>query len=139
MSKDALKDRLNKLPDKKWGINERFKIISDFLLSPLLPDLIELNNRLYSVKIHKNDGNSITHISIMYEKEKKSGILNKLIRLFSGWNTGLKVWCNSDGRMFICEYYKHSFFSVAENLKTAYYEKLHDVFNMEFVIVDKVK
>jgi hypothetical protein len=134
---EALQTRLKSLPNKRYKSNEMFNIISEFLLSPLLPDIIELNNILHWVVLNK-DGNS-SSIDIRYEKKKRSGLLSSLFWVFNRWGTGLRIKYEKDGQIFICSYYRHSFYSLAEQLKTAYYEKLHDAFHAGFVIVDKTR
>lgn len=133
---EELQYRLKSLPAKRFKNSEMFKIIDEFLLSPLLPEIIECNNILHWVVMNKG-GNGISSISVRYEKKKKQGIFGFFAWFLSSWGTGLKI--NGNGQMFICEYYRHSFFSLAEQLKTAYYERLYQSFNRGFVIVDKTR
>jgi len=133
----ALKERLESLPAKKWKSHEHFKIICEFLLSPLLPELIEANNVMHRVHVSKTEGR-ILSVSLQYEKPKKSGMLYRLFRYIKPWATGLSIK-NDDYRMFVCEYYKYSYFALAEQLKNLYYEKLHGAFHVGFALVDKTK
>lgn len=135
---EVLQTRLKNLPEKRYKSNEMFNIISEFLLSPLLPDIIELNNIMHWVVHNKNDNKS-SSIDIRYEKKRKPGLVSYFSWIFNSWGTGLRISYEKDGQMFICSYYRHSFYSLAEQLKTAYYEKLHDAFHAGFVIVDKTR
>jgi hypothetical protein len=132
-----LKTRLESLPTKRWKSHEHFKIICEFMLSPLLPELIEGNNVMHRVHVSKTEGR-ILSVSLQYEKPKKPGMLYRLFRFFKPWKTGLKIK-NDDYRMFVCEYYRYSYFALAEQLKNLYYEKLYDAFHVGFVLVDKSK
>ena len=46
-----LKARLESLPSKRYKSHEQFKMISEFLLAPLLPELIEINNVMHRVHV----------------------------------------------------------------------------------------
>lgn len=132
-----LMQRLANLPAKRYKAHEQFKIICEFLLSPLLPELIEANNVMHRVHVSKTEGR-ILYVSLQYEKPKKPGMLYRLFKFFQPWKTGLKIK-NDDYRMFVCEYYRYSYFALAEQLKNLYYEKLYDAFHIGFVLVDKSK
>jgi hypothetical protein len=133
----ALRSRLESLPAKRYKSHEQFKIVCEFLLSPLLPELIEGNNVMHRVHVSKRESR-ILSVSLQYEKSKKPGILYSLSRFFKPWKTGLSIK-NDDYRMFVCEYYRYSYFALAERLKNLYYEKLHDAFHIGFAVVDKTK
>jgi hypothetical protein len=132
---DTLISRLANLPDKRWRRNEMFKIINDFLLSPSVAKLIEDNNKIHRAKICTNDGGGITALKIQYEKDKKPGFWNWLKRLFAPYATGVKIWHNE--QLFLCEYYRHGFFSLCDTAKAEYDEKLKSTFGCDFVVVSR--
>jgi hypothetical protein len=133
-----LKLRLESLTVKRYKSHEHFKIICEFLLSPLLPELIEANNIMHRVHVSKTSNDKIWHISLQSEKSKRPGFLYNLFRMLKPWKTCLIIK-NDDYRMFVCEYCNYSYFALAEQLKATYYEKLYDSFHIGFAIVDKAK
>lgn len=135
MNDDAVRYRLDEFRKKKFKHDERFMVIHDILLVPLLPELIENNNKVYKTKICKNDTGRVTSIKLLYEREKRPGLFNWLIRMFFPWRTGVKIYENN--RLFLCEYYKHNFFSLVDNLKTEYYSKLKSHLFYDLTVINK--
>lgn len=138
-SNTVLYARLRELSGKRYKNNERYKIIADFLFAPVIARLIEDNNRIYKVKLCESEMDSnIYALKLQYERDKKPGFLNRLVNFFMPtYTTGVKVWHN--GQLYVCEYYKHSFFSLCEGVKTEYDNKLKNTFGCDFVVVCRAK
>lgn len=134
---DALTKRLNEYKSKRFKLNEAFNIINEFLLTPHLPSMIESFNKVYRIKVCADENNYIHTLKLQCERDRKSGIWNWLKRLFCRYETYLKVWHN--GTLFVCEYFKHSFFEIADKVKTDYDMRIKPTVGYEFVVVCKAK
>jgi hypothetical protein len=134
---DALSQRLREYPQKRWQRNEAFNIINEFLLTPYLPEMIENLNKVHRIKVCINEHNHITALKLQFERDKKPGLWNAIKRFFCHYETGVYVWYN--GQLFLCEYYKHSFFEMCDKVKVEYDNKLKTIFGCDFVIVCRAK
>jgi len=134
---DALAKRLLEYPNKRWQRTEAFNIINDFLLTPYLPLMIETLNKVHRIKVCTNENSHVTSLKLQFERDKKPGFWNAIKRFFSVYETGVMVWHN--GQLFLCEYYKHSFFEMCDKIKIDYDEKLKATFGCDFVIICRAK
>jgi hypothetical protein len=128
--------RLREYQGKRFKKDESYYIINDFLLTPYLPSLIETLNKVHRVKVCRPD-NQVTALKLQFERDKKPGIWNAIKRFFSRYETVVMIWHN--GQLFLCEYYKHSFFEMCDKIKIDYDEKLKPTFGSDFVVVCRAK
>ncbi len=133
----SLAKRLRELLQKRYKNNEKYYIISEFLLSPSIAKLIEDNNKIYRVKVCKQDNGEIYSLKLQYERGKNLGFWDFIKSFFTSYITGIRIWHN--GQLYLCEYYKYSFFSLCEDLKVQYDTKLKSTFGCDFVIVCRGK
>lgn len=133
---DALTKRLREYPSKRFQVDECYKIINDFLLTPYLPAMIESLNKIHRIKVCQPDG-KITALKLQYERDKKAGFWNWFKRLFSRYETGVMIWYN--GQLFVCEYYKHSFFEMCDKMKVDFDAKMKSTLGCDFVLVCRAK
>lgn len=131
---DALATRLKEYNSKRYKRSESLKIINEFILSHLLVEVIESLNKVHKVLMCEDD-TGIYKLKLLCEKPKKSGFFNMIKRFFSPYEICLTIY--KDNHLFICEYYKHSFFEISEKIKAEYESKLKDTFNSPIVIVCK--
>ena len=134
MPLDALTLRLNALVTKKFKINEMYNIIRDFMLNPLMAEMIEGNNRMHKVHASR-DGAYITALKLLREKPKRAGFFYNLSRFFSPWETVLKIK-HSNG-IFVCEYSKYSYFTLVDKIKDEFDKKLEKPFGCKFVVINR--
>lgn len=134
---DALTKRLREYPSKHWKLNEAFSIINEFLLTPHLAEMIETLNKVHRVKVCTTEQNHIYKLKLQFERDKKPGLWNLIKRFFLWYETGVIIWYNE--QLFVCEYYKHSFFEMCDKTKTEYDSKLKSVFGCDFVVVCRAK
>lgn len=129
---DALAKRLNEYNNKRWKRSEALKIINEFVMSPLLVNMIENMNKVHKIAVCTDDS-GVAILKFQCERSKKGGLWNKIKNFFSPYETCLSVY--KENHLFICEYYKHGFFEVSEKIKIEYDEKLKDTFNAGLVVI----
>lgn len=134
---DALTKRLGEYQGKRFKLNEAFNIINEFLLTPYLPSMIESLNKVHRVRVCTDENNYIFALKLQCERDKKPGVWNWLKRFFCPYENCLKVWHN--GTLFVCEYFRHSFFEMVDKVKTDYDIKIKPTVNQEFVVVCKAR
>lgn len=137
MPLDALAQRLKDYPEKHWKLNEAFCIINEFLLTPHLAEMIEVLNKVHRVKVCTTETNHVYKLKFQFERDKKPGLWNAIKRFFLRYETGVMVWHNE--QLFVCEYYKHSFFEMCDKAKAEYDSKLRSTFGWDFVVVCRAK
>jgi len=134
---DPLNRRLNEYHGKRFKLNEAYNIVNDFLLTPYLPSMIENLNKVHRIKVCTDENNCIHSLRFQCERDKKPGFWNWLKRLFRPYETCLKIWHN--GQLFLCEYYKHTFFEMSDKVKVDYDVKLKPTLGYDLVVVCKAK
>lgn len=132
----TLKERLVKFNSLKFKWNEMHKIIIDFLLTPKLVNLIDETGKVHKINEPKDKVGNVYHITLVVEKDKKTGFWNKLANVFNPWQRAIRIYRTN--QIFICEYYKHRYFPLADKVHSEYNEKLKEVFGYDFVVLDKV-
>src|SRR5580658_9839104 len=75
----------------KYQWNEMFNLISEFIISPMLPNLIDVSNKVHEVYLVKDDNSQVVYLRLLMERDKKSGIWNKIVRFFSPMQTVVKI------------------------------------------------
>lgn len=134
---DPLTQRLRDYPSKRWQRSESYNIINEFLLTPYLPSMIETLNKVHRIIVCMNENNHTNALKFQFERDKKPGFWNAIKRFFSRYETAVMVWHN--GQLFLCEYYKHSFFEMCDKIKSDYDIKLKLTFGCDFVLVCRAK
>lgn len=129
--------RLKDFPDKRWKTHEAYKIISEFLIAPKLAHMIETLNKVHRVQVHTAENGHIRCLSLQSEKDKKPGLWYNIKRFFAPYEDCVDIWAN--GQLFLCEYYKHSFFEFCDQIKVDYDANLKGVFGWDLVIVCRAK
>ena len=127
--------RLNKFAGMKYKWNEMHKLIIDFIITPHLTDLIDNTNSVHTIKSYKNMDGNFKHLTLISDRQRRAGILNKFARFFSPRQEVMSI-CNNN-QLFICSYYRHSYFSLADTLRQEYNEKLREIFGFDFVVLNK--
>jgi len=129
-----LATRLTSLNTKKFKSNEMYNIIRDFIVNPLIVEMIESNNQMHKVRIAR-DGSYITSLELVREKPKKYGLWYNICRAFNPWELVFEIRYN--GGLFVCRYEKYGYLSLIDKMKEQYYDKLQKSFNCEFVVINK--
>lgn len=130
---DALTLRLRAYASKRWQRTESYNIINEYLMAPFLAGMIEALNKVHRIKVCTDENNHVSGLKLQCERDKKRGIWNAIKRFFCRYETAVTVWHN--GQLFLCEYYKYTFFEFCDNMKITYDDKLKTTFGCEFVIV----
>lgn len=134
---DPLVLRLQKYQNKRWQRSESYNIINEFLLTPYLSSMIETLNKVHRIKVCADDNASIKALKFQFERDKKPGFWSAIKWFFSPYETAVMI--SHNGQLFLCEYYKHSFFEMCDKIKTDYDTKLKPTFGCDFVLVCRAK
>ena len=134
---DPLLKRLNQYHSKRWKLNEAYNIINDFLVKPHLLSIIEISNKMHRTKFSYTAEGDISSLKFQCERSKKGGFWNWIKALLMPYETCIKI--SNSNQLFLCEYYKHSFFEVAEKIKSDYDTKIKATIPYDFVIVCRAR
>jgi len=131
---DALTIRLGALAAKKFKVNEMYNIIRDFILNPLIAEIIQDNNRIHKVHASK-DGAYISYLKLLREKPNRAGFFYNISKFFNPWESVLKIK-HSNG-IFVCEYSRYIYFTLVDKIKEEFDKKLEKSFSCKFVVINR--
>ena len=139
-----LEDRLAKLKDTRYNTdktNEKYAILHDVLLSPLLADLTNQQGLVHgSQLVSTNRGTTLdpdrhySKLLLWRMRPRTSGFWNWLACFFCPAQECLDIKFN--GQLWCCQYFLPQHFMTAQQLKDEYYTQLKDAFGgKDFVII----
>jgi hypothetical protein len=133
-----LENRLGRIDKRQIG-NEHYSLISDYILIPMLPQLVEERAVLHKATYNQSQDqyrNAVYYgVNLEFEREKRRGWRNAWARFFCPWQTGLTI--NYADALFACTYYDYRYFQYTDEIKSKYYELLYPTYGINMVIVGK--
>lgn len=132
-----LKERLREFGVSRYRRNSMFLLIKDFLMAPQVTKLTEESNRLHTVEYPNDQHGEILSVSLYAEKEERAGFWYNLGKVVKPNFEIVRVWLND--QVFICEYYKHHYFSICDTMKEDYDKHIRPATVTDFIIMERCK
>lgn len=132
-----LRERLREFSVSRYRRNSMFLLIKDFLMAPQVTKLTEESNRLHTVEYSHGQHGEALSVSLYAEKEMRPGFWYNLGKAFKPNFEIVRVWLND--QVFICEYYKHQYFSICDTMKEDYDKYIRSTTLTDFIIMERCK
>jgi hypothetical protein len=131
----TLAKKLKEIDKKKFHLDQRYCLLNDFAIRPMLADLTNQNGLVHYAEYSKNDTNRIKRLSVYCDRPKNLGLWNAFLRIFGVRQEVMRIKFN--GQMWTCQYYKSLYYLTAEKIRDFYYDHLKSYFdNHDMVIIN---